>query len=78
MSAQLCRLDRETLAGWAEHGIPDDQSTRQVAIEIILPKLCRAYAALDAVLHDVLPELESEVDRLRALVGEAPLRETEP
>src|SRR5690606_13386805 len=112
----LCRQHREILTDWSANGVPDDPSTRQVAVDIILPKLWAAFVALDQALEELarhstpdpgradlrarhlqawqrdtllpdwaivantasavyLPALEAEVDRLRALVGEAPLRE---
>jgi hypothetical protein len=75
--AAICDQDRELLDLWAELGMPDDQSTRDYALGLLM-KLWAAYRELDAALGEVLalehgetpPEIE-DVARTRAAVAGA-------
>lgn len=57
--SRLCDEDRRIIAVWREHGIPDDQSTREFAVRVI----GKLVDDLDE-MHDVVDQLFAEEPRL--------------
>lgn len=53
----ICRQDRELLDLWAEHGIPDDRSTREYALSLVM-RLWSEHKALRAEVDEMLSALE--------------------
>lgn len=51
----LSKSDRRLLDTWTEHGIPDDQPTRDYALGHMLPRLWADYQRIDR-LNDALME----------------------